>query len=131
MRFSARRRAFKETSKRPRAAVLAWPLTPALVYYMMSYTKKKEGVAMGIRTVRLDEETEKALEQIVTVTRLSVSGAMKKGLLVLRNEVVREAQRIPYDIYKELDLGPGGYAVAPATRTRRGVQAAIRRKLRR
>ena len=86
---------------------------------------------MGIRTVRLDEETEKVLEQIVTVTRLSVSGAMKKGLLVLRNEVVREAQRVPYDIYKELDLGPGGYAVAPATQTRRGVQAAIRRKLRR
>lgn len=86
---------------------------------------------MGIRTVRLDEETEKILEQIVTVTGLSVSGAMKKGLLVLRNEVVREAQRVPYDIYKELDLGPGGYAVAPATRTRRGVQAAIRRKLRR
>lgn len=88
-------------------------------------------VAMGIRTVRLDEETEKVLEQIVTVTGLSVSGAMKKGLLVLRNEVVREAQRVPYDIYKELDLGPGGYAVAPATQTRRGVQAAIRRKLRR
>lgn len=86
---------------------------------------------MGIRTVRLDEETEKVLEQIVTVTGLSVSGAMKKGLLVLRNEVVREAQRVPYDIYKELDLGPGGYAVAPATQTRRGVQAAIRRKLRR
>ena len=86
---------------------------------------------MGIRTVRLDEETEKVLEQIVTVTGLSVSGAMKKGLLVLRNEVVREAQRVPYDIYKDLDLGPGGYAVAPATRTRRGVQAAIRRKLRR
>ena len=86
---------------------------------------------MGIRTVRLDEETEKVLAQIVTVTGLSVSGAMKKGLLVLRNEVVREAQRVPYDIYKELDLGPGGYAVAPATQTRRGVQAAIRRKLRR
>ena len=86
---------------------------------------------MGIRTVRLDEETEKVLEQIVTVTGLSVPGAMKKGLLVLRNEVVREAQRVPYDIYKELDLGPGGYAVAPATQTRRGVQAAIRRKLRR
>jgi len=86
---------------------------------------------MGIRTVRLDEETEKVLAQIVTVTGLSVSGAMKKGLLVLRNEVAREAQRVPYDIYKELDLGPGGYAVAPATQTRRGVQAAIRRKLRR
>ena len=84
---------------------------------------------MGMRTVRLDEETEKVLAQIVTVTGLSVSAAMKKGLLVLRNEVSREAQRVPYDIYKELDLGPGGYAVAPATQTRRGVRAAIRRKL--
>jgi hypothetical protein len=97
----------------------------------MSYINDEEHRAMGIRTVRLDEETEKALEQIVRATGLSVSGAMKKGLLVLRNEVAREAQRVPYDIYKELDLGPGGYAIAPATRTRRGVQAAIRRKLRR
>jgi len=86
---------------------------------------------MGIRTVRLDEETEKALGQIMKVTGLSVSAAMKKGLLVLRNEVAREAQRVPYDIYEELDLGPGGYARAPATQTRRGVQAAIRQKLRR
>ena len=86
---------------------------------------------MGIRTVRLDEETEKALAQIVKATGLSVSGAMKKGLLVLRHEVTREAQRVPYDIYKELDLGPGGYAMAPATQARRGVQEAIRRKLRR
>jgi hypothetical protein len=86
---------------------------------------------MGIRSVRLDEEAEKVLAQIVTVTGLSVSAAMKKGLLVLRNDVVREAHRVPYDVYKELDLGPGGSAIAPATQTRRGVRAAIRRKLRR
>jgi hypothetical protein len=86
---------------------------------------------MGIRTVRLDDDTEKALAQILRMTGLSVSGAMKKGLLVLRNEVAREAQRVPYDIYEQLDLGPGGYATAPATDTRRGVRAAIRRKLRR
>ena len=86
---------------------------------------------MGIRTVRLDADTEKVLAQIVTITGLSVSAAMKKGLLVLRNDVVQETQRVPYDIYKELDLGPGGSAFAPATQTRRGVRAAIRRKLRR
>ena len=86
---------------------------------------------MGIRTVRLDEETEKALAEIVTVTGLSVSAAMKKGLLVLRKDMAREAQRIPYDVYKELDLGPGGYAVGPATQTRLGVRTAVRRKLRR
>lgn len=86
---------------------------------------------MGMRAVRLDESTEKVLAQIITATGLSVSGAMKKGVLALRNELVREARRAPYDIYKKLDLGPGGYAVAPATQTRRGVQAAIRRKHRR
>jgi hypothetical protein len=86
---------------------------------------------MGIRTVRLDEDTEKVLAQIVTVTGLSVSAAMKKGLQVLRDGVVGAALRVPYDVYKDLDLGPGGYAVAPATQTRRGVRAAIRRKLRR
>jgi hypothetical protein len=86
---------------------------------------------MGIRTVRLDEKMEKVLAEIVSATGLSVSAAMKKGLLVLRNEVVREARSVPCDVYKDLDLGPGGYAVAPATRTRRGVQAAIRRKHRR
>ena len=86
---------------------------------------------MGIRWVRLDEETERALTQIVTATGLSVSAAMKKGLLALRNDVVREAHRVPYDVYKGLDLGSGGDAVAPATQTRRGVRSAIRRKLRR
>lgn len=84
---------------------------------------------MGLRTVRLDEETERVLEEIVSVTGLSVSAAMTKGLVVLRDDAVRAARRTPYDIYKELDLGPGGYAVAPATRTRPAVRAAIRRKL--
>jgi len=86
---------------------------------------------MGMRAVRLDDETEKILAQIVATTGLSVSAALKKGLLVLRNDVVQHARRVPYDIYKELDLGPGGYAVAPATQVRRGVRVAIRRKLRR
>ena len=84
---------------------------------------------MGLRTVRLDEEAEKVLAHIVTVTGLSVSAAMKKGLLALRDDVAREAQRHPFDVYRELDLGPGGYAIAPATQSRRGVRVAIRRKL--
>lgn len=96
----------------------------------MSYSERREA-RVGIRTVRLDDETEKILEEIVAVTGLSVSAAMKKGLLVLRDDVARNVQRVPYDVYKELDLGPGGYAIAPATRTRRAVRAAIRRKLQR
>jgi len=34
-------------------------------------------------------------------------------------------------VYRQLDLGPGGYAIAPSTDTRRGVAVALRRKLRR
>ena len=86
---------------------------------------------MAIRTIKLDREAEKALAEIVTATGLSVSAAVKKGLLALRNDIVRDARRLPYDVYKELDLGPGGYAIAPASDTRRGALSAIRRKLRR
>jgi hypothetical protein len=86
---------------------------------------------VGTRTVRLDEETEQVLHQIVQATGLSISAAFKKGLFVLQEEIAQHAQRMPYDIYQELDLGPGGYTIFPSTQTRRGVQEALRRKLRR
>lgn len=88
-------------------------------------------MTVSTRTVRLDEEAEKVLRQIVQVTGLSISATFKKGLLVLHDEIARHTQRTPYEIYRELDLGPGGYAIAPSTSTRRGVQDAIRKKLRR
>ena len=86
---------------------------------------------MSTRTVRLDEETEQVLDQIVQMTGMSISAAFKKGLLALQQEVTTQVQRTPYDIYKNLDLGPGGYAIAPSTQVRHGVQAAIKKKLRR
>ena len=86
---------------------------------------------MGVRTVRLDEEAEKALAHIVRTTGLSISGALKQGLLVLRAQLAQPTYQAPCDIYAALDLGPGGYAIAPSTETRRGVQEVVRRKLRR
>jgi hypothetical protein len=77
----------------------------------------------------LDDEAEKALEQIMRLAGLSISAAFKRGLLVLRDDLVQKAQRSPYDAYADLDLGPGGYATAPLTDTRRGVREALRRKL--
>ncbi|MBI3757099.1 MAG: hypothetical protein HY267_03900 [Deltaproteobacteria bacterium] len=86
---------------------------------------------MSTRTVRLDEETEQVLDQIVQMTGMSISAAFKKGLLALQQEVTTQVQRTPYDIYKNLDLGPGGYAIAPSTQVRHGVQTAIKKKLKR
>ncbi|THJ24713.1 MAG: hypothetical protein CAF45_004015 [Nitrospira sp. CG24E] len=86
---------------------------------------------MGIRTVRLDDETEKVLKQVTQKTGWSVSSALKRGVLVLRDEVGRRAPQSPFEIYRSLDLGPGGYALAPSTETRRGMQIALRKKSRR
>ena len=84
---------------------------------------------MATRTVRLDEEAEKALQEVQAATGLPISEALKRGLRSLQEQVRLEAARTPYDVYKELDLGPGRYAIAPSTATRRGVREAIRRKL--
>ena len=86
---------------------------------------------MATRTVRLDDEAEAALQQIRKATGLPISEALKQGLRSLRQRVVQEGGRTPYDVYQLLDLGPGGYASAPSTDTRRGVADALRRKIRR
>jgi Ribbon-helix-helix protein, copG family. len=47
---------------------------------------------MGMRTVRLDDETEKLLQRIMRETGLSVSSALKKGLLALRDEISEQSE---------------------------------------
>jgi hypothetical protein len=86
---------------------------------------------MATRTVRLDDEAEAALQQIREATGLPISEALKRGLRSLQEQVRDEATRTPYEVYEQLDLGAGGYAIAPSTQTRRGVAQAIRRKLKR
>jgi hypothetical protein len=81
--------------------------------------------------VRLDDEAEAALRQIRDATGLPISEALKQGLQSLRRQVQEESGRRPYDWYRQLELGPGGYATAPSTETRRGVAAALRKKHRR
>jgi len=84
---------------------------------------------MATRTVRLDDEAEAALDEIRKATGLPISEALKQGLRTLRERISREPEQTPYEAYRQLDLGRGGYAIAPSTDTRRAVKAAIRRKL--
>jgi len=77
---------------------------------------------MAIRTVRLDDEAE--------ATGFPISEVLKQGLRSLRQQVRKASQQRPYDFYAQLDLGPGGYASAPSTETRRGVAELLRKKLR-
>lgn len=85
---------------------------------------------MAIRTVRLDDDSEKILKELIMETGMSISTLLKEGLVVLRERQALSApRRTAWEIYDELDLGPGGYAIAPSTEVRRGVQEAIRKKL--
>jgi hypothetical protein len=83
---------------------------------------------MSTRTVRLDEEAEATLERLRNLTGLSISDILKRGLSAYESEATSQAQRSAYAIYAELDLGEGGYALAPATEAKRAVKDAIRRK---
>lgn len=86
---------------------------------------------MATRTVRLDDEAEEALMLITQNTGLSISSALKQGLMALRDQLTSQSQPLPYDIYEALELGDGDDVIAPSTDTKRGVQGAIRRKLNR
>lgn len=86
---------------------------------------------MAIRTVRLDDEAEDTLQEVREATGLPISEALKQGLRVLREQVRQGgSRRSAYEIYAELDLGPGGYAIAPSTDVKRAVRRAIRQKRR-
>ena len=85
---------------------------------------------MAIRTVRLDDEAEATLREIREATGLPISEALKQGLRSLKQQVQGASGQYPYDLYERLDLGPGGYANAPSTETRRGFSLALRKKLR-
>jgi hypothetical protein len=86
---------------------------------------------MGTRTVRLDDEAEETLQKIRKVTGMSISAALKQGLLALREKLTREESPTAWEVYERLDLGPGGYSIGPSTRTRDAVREAVRKKHRR
>jgi hypothetical protein len=83
---------------------------------------------MGTRSVRLDEETEKTLARLARMTGLTISEILKQGVSSLEQQARRSNFRKPWDVFRQLDLGPGGYAVADARAAKAAVVDAIRRK---
>lgn len=84
---------------------------------------------MTTRTVRFDEDTERALDEVREATGWPISEVLKRGVKALRARVrSKPAGRLPFDVYKELDLGPGGYAITSSSNTRAGVRMALKRK---
>jgi hypothetical protein len=83
---------------------------------------------MATRTVRFDAETERVLSEVRAATGLPISEALKRGLRALQTHVRQTPAQSAYEIYSEMDLGPGGYAIASSADTRNGVRLALRRK---
>lgn len=83
---------------------------------------------MGTRSVRLDSKTEKALARLTRMTGLNISEVIKRGISSLENEAAVAETRRPWDIYRQLDLGPGGYSVASSVDAKTAVREQIRRK---
>lgn len=85
---------------------------------------------MGTRTVRLDPEAEKTLREIRRATGMSISDTLKHGLTALRRQMRTDHPSAAWDIYSQLDLGPGGYAIAASDAGRDAVRRAIEKKVR-
>ncbi len=83
---------------------------------------------MGTRTVRLDEEAERTLDRVRTMTGLSISEVLKQGLSAYESHIMEQTHRKPYEIFRQLDLGAGGYALAPARDAKSAIAEVIRRK---
>lgn len=83
---------------------------------------------MATRTVRLDKEAEAALREIQRSTKAPISEVLKSGLRVLRERVRQDGVTSAFEVFRQLDLGPGGDAVAPASDVRAGVARALRKK---
>ena len=84
---------------------------------------------MSTRTVRLDADAEEDLRQIRRSTGLSISEALKRGLSILRTEVHRQSETAAWDTYAAMDLGPGGYAVAPSDSGREAIREVIAKRI--
>ncbi len=86
---------------------------------------------MGTRTVRLDDEAERLLREIRRQTGTTVSGALKRGLEVAARELRERSTTVrPYELYRRIDLGDGGYANGPARTAKSLIASTLRAKRR-
>jgi hypothetical protein len=82
---------------------------------------------MATRTVRLDQECEDALEEVVRATDLPISAVLKQGVVLVRDRIRAESGAEPFAIYESIDLGEGGYARAPARRAKTAIRRLLKR----
>ena len=83
---------------------------------------------MATRTVRLDQAAESTLQALRERTGLSISEVLKRGIEAYAASTRDEVSLTPYEIFRRLDLGRGGYALSEAKHAKAAVASAIRKK---
>ena len=86
---------------------------------------------MSIRTVRLDDDAEATLAALQKQTGLSISNVLKRGLETYATMARDKSIKKPYEVYRRLDLGPGGDAIGSASDAKGLVIETIKKKYRR
>jgi hypothetical protein len=92
------------------------------------YDKERKTEIMTTRTVRLDDDAERALARLRKLTRLSISEVLKRGLAAYEHLASTQGHVKPYDIYARLDLGAGGWSLGAARDAKSVLKKALRRK---
>lgn len=77
---------------------------------------------MTTRSVRLDEEAERALAEIMRRSGQSISSAIKLSLISFRDNALSLPERRPSDFFVQYDFSEGGDAIGPARESRRIVK---------
>jgi len=86
---------------------------------------------MGTRSVRLDDEAELALENIIKRTGMSISDAIKQGLVSYHETAMKTALKTPSDFFNQFDLGDGGYTSGTARNNKSILKDRIKNSVRR
>ena len=74
---------------------------------------------MSTRSVRLDDEAENALKDIIDYTGMSITDAIKHGLVAYRAIAIEKANRKPSEFFQNFDLGNGGYSLGSARQSKK------------
>lgn len=83
---------------------------------------------MAIYTIELDARAEAILKKLMAATGVDEATAIQQALLDFEKTFEPPGVTQPFEIYRQLDLGEGGYAACPADQSRQGIVEMLQRK---
>ena len=86
---------------------------------------------MSTRSVRLDDEAESALDAIISRTGLSISDAIKQGLIIYKEIALKTQMKKPADFFDHFDFGEDNSISINARDSKNLLKEKIRSKLKR